>query len=90
MEVIQFLIETVGADSLRVRDNEGRLALHCLCATKPNLDVVKYVCRSYPPAVATRTRSGVLPLAIACEAKASESVIYELLRASPDALLGPF
>jgi len=87
LDKIKFLIEKGGVGLLCARDNQCALPLHVACLAKPTVDVVKYMVKMYPISVSEKTSLGALPLMLACECSASESVLQVLLTAHPEALV---
>ncbi len=84
---IRFLVEQGGDETVSKLNDRGELPVHLLLGgTNPSAEAVEYLLQKYPKSVMTKTSAGVLPLAIACEASASEAVIYTLLREYPEAL----
>jgi len=76
-----FQSESQSASAL---DNTGSLPLHYLCVSKPQEDALKFLLLFHGGAV--QTNHGDLPFMVACKTRASEGVMYRLLRAYPDAL----
>ena len=87
LEKIKFIVEKGGVGLLCARDNQCALPLHILCQSIPSVDVVKYMVKLYPISVSEKTSLGALPLMLACECSASESVLQVLLTAHPEALV---
>jgi len=87
LEKIQFIVGKGGVGLLCARDNQCALPVHILCQSMPSVDVVKYMVKLYPISVSEKTSFGALPLMLACECSASESVLQILLTAHPEALV---
>lgn len=84
LEVIRYLLETGGVETIRKRDNEGRLPLHLLFQEQKSnpatlLGKVQYLVEAYPRSVSTRAANGDLPITLA-GASASLDVINFLLQ----------
>jgi len=86
LEKIKFLIEKGDVGLLCARDHWCALPLHIMCQLQPSVDVVKYMVKLYMITVSEKASLGALPLMLACESSASESVLQELLTVHPEAL----
>jgi len=86
---IKYLVEeNGGAATLCARDHDGALPLHTLCQFSGfALQEVKLLIKFYPGALSTRTRSGDLPVTLACRAAAPLQVIYTLVRGDPQIIV---
>ena len=84
---VRFFVERGGVVTLAARNHQGALPLHVLCgSTNPSLGTVQYMVQSFPGSVTARTNAGQYPFVIAAgeSSTASLSVVYELVRASPN------
>lgn len=72
------------ATTPRCRNHQGALPLHVLLTAKPSVEAVRLLLKLYPASASVRTVEGEYPLAIAFKSCASESGIFELLKAYPD------
>ena len=87
LNVMQFLVNRGGVDTLRVRDSGGNMPLHLLSASgNPAFESIKYLITSCGLAVQARTSSGDFPIFLAC-ASSSLSVIFALLESDPEFVL---
>ena len=87
---VRYLVEQGGVGTLAARNQLGLLPLHVLCgSTNPSLRNVQYLIQSFPSSVAMRTNAGAYPFMMAAyeTSSASLSVVYELVRASPDSVV---
>ena len=87
---VQYLVEQGGVGTLATRNRQGLLPLHVLCgSTNPPLQTVQYFIRSFSGSVAVPTRAGEYPFMMAAcnTSSAALSVVYELVRASPDSVV---
>lgn len=67
-----------------VSGSDDTTCLHAACASGATVDVIQLLINAHPDAVATRDRTGLLPIHAACSASATIDVIKLLLRASPE------
>jgi ankyrin repeat protein len=84
---VRCIVEQGGVGTLAARNHEGALPLHVLCgSTNPPLRAIQYLIESFRGSVAAPTNAGRYPFMIAAcnTSTASLSVVYELVRASPD------
>ena len=84
---VRFLVEQGGVGTLAARNRDGALPLHVLCgSSNPSLRIVQFLIQSFPASVAARTKAGQYPFMIAAcnTSTASLSVVYELVRATPN------
>jgi len=87
LEVIKHLLEVGGSQlTLSARNHEGALPMHLLCKSEPSLAVVKFLMQSYSSSLLVKTNGGDLPIMLAANHNASVDVVFELLKAYPDAL----
>jgi len=86
--LIRFLAEQ-DPNAVEAPNNDEALPLHLLCgSSRPTLRAVKYLVDAFEGALGMVTnQGGDLPLMVACQASASESVLQVLLRADPAALI---
>ena len=85
---VHYLVKQGGVGTLAARDREGALPLHTYLrgSTFPSLRIVQYLIQSFPGALtAWTTNDGLCPFMMAaCKtSSASQSVVYELVRANP-------
>jgi ankyrin repeat protein len=84
---VQYLVEQGGVGTLAACNRNGAMPLHVLCGSKyPSLRIVQYLIQCFPGSVPTQTNSGEYPFMTAASetSEASLSVVYELVRASPN------
>ena len=88
---VRYLVEQGGVGTLAARNHQGALPLHNLCGSlNPPLRTVQYLVQSFPVSVSMRTNAGEYPFMVAASSdssSASLSVVYELVRASPNLIV---
>ena len=93
LSCLRYLVEQGGVGTLSARNHEGALPLHIFCrSTNPSLTSLQHLIQSFPGSVNARTNAGQYPFLIAaCNVStASQSVVYELVRASPDLVVSRY
>lgn len=93
---LQSLVDRGGVGTLSARDRDGALPLHCLLGAARvgeehfKLDAVKFLLKGFPGSASMRANrnntDGDLPFVVALKASCSTDILFELLKAFPDAL----
>jgi len=81
LAVLRFLVQRDPA-AVRALDNEGALPLHRLCGSNPLCNTVEFLMGAYEGSISVRTHNGDLSFMVACQTRASLSVMLILLRMS--------
>lgn len=82
MDIVKLLVRLCPA-ALHHADDQGRLPLHYAIERKCLSEMVQVFLEGFPGAATLQDKRGRLPLYIACDARASLTVIFELIQVSP-------
>ncbi len=85
---IKSVVENCPESATKYRDNDGRTALHVLCANRPSLQSVAFLAAD-PNSCRRRTSKGMLPLHYICREQASEDVVDFMLSQYPESVQVP-
>jgi len=83
INVVRYLVDSGGVETVRKQDDEGFLPLHLLFteeANEPTLKVVQYLVEAHPLSISTRTLNGDSPITLAGASSARLDVINYLVR----------